>query len=105
MRKLILRPAAQQDLKHIYAYIAERSGDPARAMNYIQRIRRSVSLLRTFPETGRLRNDLRQGLRILGFERRVVIAYVILDSGDIEIGRVLYGGQDYDTLLSGTEET
>lgn len=104
MRKLNLRPSAQEDLKQIYTYIAERSGDPVRAMNYIQRIRQSLKVLLIFPESGRLRNDLRPGLRIFGFERRVVIAYAILDNGDIEIGRFLYGGQDYDTLLSTPDE-
>lgn len=82
----------------------ERSGDPARALNYIQRIRHSFKALQTFPESGRLRNDLRSGLRIFGFERRVVISYLILDNGDVEIGRLFYGGQDYDTLLSDPDE-
>lgn len=104
MRKISLRPSAQEDLKQIYTYIAERSGDPARALNYIHRIRHSFKVLQTFPEGGRLRNDLRPGLRIFSFERRVVIAYLILDNGDVEIGRLFYGGQDYDTLLSDPDE-
>jgi plasmid stabilization system protein ParE len=29
----------------------------------------------------------------------VVIAYKILASGDIEIGRVFYGGRNYEALL------
>jgi plasmid stabilization system protein ParE len=36
---------------------------------------------------------------IVAFERRVVIAYKILSSGDVEVGRIFYGGRDYEVLL------
>jgi len=39
------------------------------------------------------------GIRILTFERRVVIAYATLPSGDIEIGRFFYGGRDYEAII------
>jgi hypothetical protein len=45
------------------------------------------------------RSDLRPGIRILTFERRVVIAYAILPSGDIEVGRFFYGGRDYEAII------
>jgi toxin ParE1/3/4 len=56
--------------------------------------------LLTFPESGRSRDDLRPGLRIIGFERRVVIAYMVLPDGDLEIGRIFYGGRDYEAIMS-----
>jgi plasmid stabilization system protein ParE len=34
-------------------------------------------------------------------ERRIVIAYKVLPSGDVEIGRIFYGGRDYEALISG----
>jgi toxin ParE1/3/4 len=98
-RKLFLRRSAEADLVAIYRYIAEQSGSPDRALGYIRRIRACCEDLRNFPEAGRARHDLRPGIRILGFERRVVIAYTVLPSGDVEIGRFFYGGRDYEALL------
>ena len=100
MAKLILRPAAEADLTELYHYIAERSGSRETAIGYIRRIRARCENLLIFPESGRRRNDLRHDLRIIGFERRVTIAYMALPSGDIEIGRIFYGGRNYDALMS-----
>ncbi len=102
MRNLFYRPEARADLAKLYDYIAEQSGHE-RAIGYIRRIQASCEKLKTFPESGRRRDELRPGVRILGFERRVVIAYMVLPSGDVEIGRVFYGGRDYEALI--TEET
>ena len=55
--------------------------------------------LAAFPERGTRRDDVRSGLWIIGFERRVVIAYMILDTGDVEIGRIFYGGRDYEAIM------
>jgi toxin ParE1/3/4 len=99
VRSLLLRPAAEADLTELYHYIAEQSGSPERAIGYIRRIREACELLMIFPERGRLRDDLRPGVRVLGFERRVVIVYMVLPSGDVEVGRVFYGGRDYEALI------
>jgi len=69
----------------------------------VRRIRNWCDQLPIFPEAGRARNDLRRGVRILTFEKRVVIAYVILPSGDIEIGRFFYGGRDYEAIIAGEQ--
>jgi toxin ParE1/3/4 len=46
-----------------------------------------------FPERGRRRDDLRPGLRIIGFDRWVTIAFHV--AGDrIIIDRIFYGGRD-----------
>jgi plasmid stabilization system protein ParE len=44
------------------------------------------------------------GVRIIAFERRVAVAYVILPSGDVEIGRFFYGGRDYEAIISGESD-
>jgi toxin ParE1/3/4 len=65
-----------------------------RASAYIDRIEAALTALATFPERGSVRNDLVPNLRIIGFERRVSIAFIV--KGDIvEIQRIFYGGQDY----------
>lgn len=53
-----------------------------------------------FPERGAKRDDLFPGLRIVGFERRISIAFGI--SGDTVIFyRFLYGGRDLDAAIGG----
>jgi toxin ParE1/3/4 len=96
---LLLRPAAEADLFELYRPVRERSGHPETAIGYVRRVREWCEQLLTFPQAGRSRDDLRPGVRILAFERRVVIAYMILPSGDIEIGRVFYGGRNYEALI------
>lgn len=46
----------------------------------------------------------RPGLWIIGFERRVVIADMILDTGAVEIGRIFYGGRDYEAIMRDADE-
>jgi toxin ParE1/3/4 len=99
VRKLLLRPAAEADLDDIYRYIAEQSGSPERAIRYVRRVREWCDHLLIFPEAGRARDDLRPGARLTTFERRVVIAYMILPPDDVEIGRVFYGGRNYEVLI------
>jgi toxin ParE1/3/4 len=53
--------------------------------------------LQTFPERGRRRDELLPGLRIVGFERRVSIAFHVANRV-VTIDRVLYGGRDLSIL-------
>lgn len=103
MPQLLLRPEAEADLVQLYQYISERSSDDI-AIGYIRRIRMRCEMMLAFPESGRRRDDLRPGIRIVGFERRVAIAFTSLSNGDIEIGRIFYGGRDYEALLRDDQE-
>jgi toxin ParE1/3/4 len=49
-------------------------------------------------DRGIRRDDLRPGLRILGFERRAVIAFHIA-SEVVTILRILYGGRDLEAAF------
>ena len=49
-------------------------------------------------ERGTARNDVREGLRITGFKRRVTIAFNVTES-QVVILRLFYGGQDWETAL------
>ena len=51
-----------------------------------------------FPKRGARRDDLRPGLRILGFERRAVIALQVT-ADRVMILRILYGGRDLETVF------
>jgi plasmid stabilization system protein ParE len=54
--------------------------------------------LSVFPEHGTRRDDLRPGLRILGVERRAVIALQVT-ADTVTILRILYGGRDLETVF------
>lgn len=95
--ELVFRPQAEADLNAIDDFIAQES--PERAFAFVQHIRHRCAILADFPELGRERTDLHPGLRILSFDRRVVVAYVLHDER-VEIARVLYRGRDVDDLLT-----
>ena len=81
----------------LYDYIALRDS-AERAIGYIDRIEVCCGNLSVFPERGSRRDDLRRGLRILGFERRAVIAFLVTEDA-VTILRILYGGRDLETVF------
>ena len=81
--RVVFSPQASDDLRDLYLYIAERSGDD-RAMGYVGRIESRCRGLSDFPERGTRRDDIASGLRIMGFERRVAIAFHV-DPGLVTI--------------------
>jgi toxin ParE1/3/4 len=88
---------AVEDLENIYRFIAEDS--PPRAQHFIGQIQHRCDLLRDAPEQGRARPDLRKGLRVVPYGRSVVIAYQ-LTADVVEVLRVFYGGQNYETIMA-----
>jgi toxin ParE1/3/4 len=97
--RLVFRPVAETDLEELYDYIAGRSG-AATAGGYIGRVEAACRRLTVFPPRGRARDDVLPGLRTLGFERRAVIVFQVLEA-DVRIVRVLYGGRDVEQALKG----
>jgi toxin ParE1/3/4 len=95
-------PEAKNDLLNLYDYIADHSST-SRAMRYIERIEKSCMSLNTLPERGTRRDDLLPGLRVMGFERRVLIAFQV-SSGSVAILRVLYGGRSVDLAFPQVED-
>ena len=91
------RPLAEADLSRLYDYIAEASGT-AVAGGYIDRIEAACLALQTLPARGTRRDDIRPGLRLIGFERRATIVFQVLES-EVVIVRIFYGGQDYEAAL------
>ena len=91
-REVLFSPEASQDLIELYEYVSENAG-PARALAYVERIEAYCGGFATLPERGTRRDDLRPGLRTVGFERRITIAFHISDA-TVTIDRILYGGRD-----------
>ena len=97
-RRVVFRPAAERDLAALYAYIRDANGGPEVAIGYVRRIRDFCEGLEPFPERGVARDDIRPGLRLAHFEKRVVVAFTISPEL-VRIGRIFYGGRDYAALL------
>lgn len=97
-REVVFAPEAEDDLLQIYDFIADRAS-PERAYDYSERIRSYCLALDAFPERGVRRDELRSGLRIVGFERRVTIAFHITPEF-VVVDRVLYGGRDVEGLFA-----
>ena len=96
-RRVVLRPAAVRDLDRLYDFIFGEAG-PATAAGYIRRIRAHCDSPADFPERGLARDDIRPGLRVTSFERRVAIAFAF-DATTVRVARIFYGGRDYEALL------
>ncbi len=97
-RRVVFRPAAEHDLAELYAYIRDDRGGPDAAIGYVRRIRSFCEGLEPFPQRGVARDDIRPGLRLAHFERRVVVAFTFTPEL-VRIGRIFYGGRDFEALL------
>jgi toxin ParE1/3/4 len=91
------RPLAEADLLRLYDYIAETSGT-AVVGEYIARIETTCLALETLPQRGTRRDDIRSGLRVIGFERHATIIFQVPEK-EVIIVRIFYGGQDYEAAL------
>lgn len=91
-RAVSFSPEAENDLLSLYDYIFERSGG-AVALGYIGRIEEYCRGFDLGAERGTMRDDVRRGLRTVGFERRVTIAFEVT-ADTVTIVRILYGGRD-----------
>ena len=93
-----LRAQAHQDIKDIFDWIVSQSNFPPVAEKFVGRIYERCETLGDFPMKGIARGDLQQGLRILGFERKAVIAYRVLANA-VEVTNVFYGGRNWETII------
>ncbi|MCV9910443.1 type II toxin-antitoxin system RelE/ParE family toxin [Brucella sp. HL-2] len=82
----------------LYDWIAERAL-PDTTLGYIDRLESYKRGFDYASERGTLRNDIREGLRTVGFERRVTIAINVTAQEVIVLG-LFYGGQNWQEALS-----
>ena len=94
---VIFTPEAEKQLVAIYQYVSAEAS-PAIAERFTASIVDYCEGFDTFPQRGTQRNDLRLGLRIVGYRRRVTIAFAV-DTSTVSILGVYYGGQDYEDVL------
>lgn len=95
--KVAFTPEAEEQLAGLYRYIAQ-SASPERAARFTDAIVDHCESLEKFPLRGNQRDDIRPGLRITSYRRRVVIAFNVA-AGSVNIIGIFYGGQDYEAAL------
>jgi plasmid stabilization system protein ParE len=97
-RTVVYTPEAQADLLQIYD--AARAGaGPNSAYAYVRRLKAYCDGFDLAGERGSKRGEIRPGLRVAGFERRVAITFTV-DETEVVILRILYGGRDLEGLMS-----
>jgi toxin ParE1/3/4 len=94
---IVFSPEAEDQLSDLYRYIAE-AASPNIAARYTEAIVSYCESLNMFPHRGIMRDDVRLGLRITHYKKRVVIAFDV-DTDRVSIIGIFYGGQDYETIL------
>lgn len=94
IRRVIFTPEARHDLFGIYEWIASKASLLV-AIAYIERLEAYCLGFDSASERGHRRDDVFPGLRIVGFERRVTIAFVV-DENQVTILRLFYGGQNWE---------
>lgn len=96
-RPVLFSAHAKADLAQLYDWIAERAGTRI-ADGYLDRLETYCSGLEFASERGRRRDDIRRGLRVVGFERRIAIAFVV-ESEQVVVLRIHYGGRSIEESL------
>lgn len=96
--EVVYSPSAAQHLADLYSWITEKSGYAMRAEAFVSEIMDFCEDLPQYPLRGVSRDDIRPGLRTIGFRRRVIVAFAVLPSR-IEIHGIFYGGRDHEVLF------
>lgn len=99
VRPLIVHSDAADELDRIYDYIAERSGSE-RAWSFVDGVRTFLGNLCLHPERGSLRSGAVEGLRVVGFRRRLSVTFVVRERDVLVLG-FFYAGRNIDPALLG----
>jgi len=94
MYRVVYAPEAEDQLVALFFHIAAVASTKI-AANYTEAIVKQCESLKTFPNRGARRDDIRPGLRVFGFRRRVSITFEV--TGDlVTILGIFYGGQKFE---------
>jgi len=100
--RVIFSPEADAQLVALYRRISGKTA-PTVADRFTGAIVDFCEKLEAFPQRGTRRDDLRPGLRTIGFRRRVTIAFAV-EADTVMIIGIFYGGQDFEAALRIDEE-
>jgi plasmid stabilization system protein ParE len=94
---VVYAPEAEAQLLSLYFQIVS-AASPDIAANYTDAIMRQCESLSTFPHRGARRDDIRPGIRVFGFRRRVSIVFEVTGSKVTVLG-IFYGGQNFEATF------
>jgi toxin ParE1/3/4 len=97
MHSVVYAPEAEDQLVALYFHIAAAASLDI-ATRYTDAILEQCESLKTFPMRGARRDDIRPGLRVFGFRRRVSIAFEATGEVVTILG-IFYGGQNFEATL------
>jgi toxin ParE1/3/4 len=91
---VVITRSAEADLLAIYDYITERAGAHT-AHRFVSRLEAYCLGMANTPERGTRRNDLRPGLRTVGFRHRATILFQLdRQARVVVILGIYYGGRN-----------
>ena len=103
MKYRVIRTAtADEQLRNIIFYIADESGDVMIALNYLDKIEKSIKKLEDFPESGSLPRYVtlqRQGYRVLVVEKHLVFYKINTKEKIVTIYAVVDSRREYRNLI------
>lgn len=94
---------AEDDLRGIFEYIAYELQSVQNAIGQLGRLEKAIFSLEQMPERYRAYEKEpwhSRGLRVMPVDNYLVFYIPYLDTMNVEIIRVMYGGRDIDTQLS-----
>lgn len=102
LTKLVISPAAQDDIKGIYQYGCMHWGKK-RAFQYVSQLKKQLWQLLEHPEIGLLRSELSPIMRSFSLEKHII--FYCIKKEQIEVVRLLHGRQDpMHQLSSGSQK-
>ena len=96
-RRVVLSPEARDDLLAIYDWLAGIASADV-ALDYVERVERFVMKLDIGSQRGTERDDVRPGLRVIGFERKLAVAFTV-EQDRVVILRIFRGGRDWRAVM------
>lgn len=97
---VVFSPAAAEDLESIRAHIAG-ANSISIADSFVERLIAHCESLARAPHRGTVRDQIRPGLRIIGWRRTVTVAFAVDDEAlRVDIAGVFYRGRDVAAEMS-----
>lgn len=104
--QVTLTQQAQTDLREIFCYIAAELQSPQNALGQLSRLEEAIASLDRMPERFRLYDTPKwreRNLRIMPVNHYLVFYIPDHNRATVTILRVMYGGRDVESQLSGME--
>jgi toxin ParE1/3/4 len=93
--EVVFDRAAVAELNEIFDYVEDRAGT-AIATNFVNKLYDFCCRLEHTPERGTKRDELRPGLRTIGYRRRATILFEVdHERRRVVIAGIYYGGRNY----------